>query len=249
MKEKKAFMALTIGIVILTAFLVAVGSVGIYGISNNNHAVDSFYYQNVAATNAIREISEILHNQLAKQRDYVVFAGDSVKIQEVHNELIDLEKAIAHQFTLYEGTIMDMTEEQDYFNAKSLYLNEFSEVKEDIQQAALIGFEAGFNELTAPRTMYVTTEMLSRFEKCKQMNDAWAEEWVYSESDSSTTMIMLMITLIAFSVSIALIMVIVSVIFARKIGKSQSGDTSMSFSDTEKAENISDELKKTIETL
>ena len=136
--------------------------------------------------------------------------------------MIELEREIAQQFSLYESTIMDMTEEQYYFNAKSLYMNEYSAIKEAIQQASMIGFEAGFNELTAPFTLEITNAILNNLSNCWEMNDAWADVSVYSSIHSSRTMMALMSIIIAFSVCVALVLLVVSTIYTRKISKNQS---------------------------
>ena len=91
MKEKRAFAILAVGFVFLAVLMVVVGGAGLYGIASGGSNMDSLYDQNITASRGIRDVHRNLQDQLAIQRELVVYAGNGVKIQALQEELSCLE--------------------------------------------------------------------------------------------------------------------------------------------------------------
>lgn len=217
MKEKRAFAILAVGFVFLAVLMVVVGGAGLYGIASGGSNMDSLYDQNITASRGIRDVHRNLQDQLAIQRELVVYAGNGVKIQALQEELSCLEEEMDWHFSLYESTVFDYAEEQEYFNAKHLYLNEYSDIKTQMRQAGLTGFDEAVHLFADPRAKMVETEMLNYFDYCIAINDEWAEERVYQNSQNAATLMIIITAAMVISAGIAFIFFIVSlVLFIKK---------------------------------
>jgi len=204
MKNLKVSMKLIVSFLIVVVFAIAVGVIGMFGMYSINSADDALYNENVIAISAMGGIREAFQDQRVQLGNYVIYAGDSSEIQGVQNTMVSLQREIESLFAVYEDTIVDSSLEEAYFNAKRLYEGEFAGIKEEVRQASLISFDAGYAALTAPRTQQVMASLVSGFDTAMSNNDQWAYETVENNTNLFQRMLMISVVILVIAVAVAL---------------------------------------------
>ena len=204
MKNLRVSMKLVISFLIIVVLAVAVGVIGMIGMESINSADDALYNENVIALSAMGNIRKILQDEIVQLRSYALDAGDVKMIQEISNTLANLEKEMALYFLEYEGTIINYAAEDEYFTAKTHYLNEFTEVKQRIRDASYVSMEAAYNIIYDPQVADIRDTMVHNFDSVMLVNDLWAKEKVDSNTSLFATMLAAQIIVLAITVIAAL---------------------------------------------
>ena len=204
MRNIKVSMKLIISFLIVVFLAIAVGVIGILGMSEINSADDALYEQNVVALSAMGNIREVLQSQLVQLRSYALNARDTVKIEEIHKTIVALEKDMDALFIEYQGTIIDKAAEYEYYEAKEMYQNAFSDIKRRVEAASLISMEEASRVIYDPQVSEVRNAMVDAFNKSMKYNDLWAREKVDGNTALFKTMLITEIVVLAFTVAIAL---------------------------------------------
>jgi len=204
MKNLKVSYKLIISFLIVVVFAVIVGVIGIIGMDYINRADDALYNDNVIALSAMGDIREALQAQIVQLRSLALNAGNTEKIGNIKNVLSSLEEETEGYFHLYESTITDMSAEAAYFKAKSLYLNEFNDIKNRVREACLISIEATYNVIYDPGVETVRSAMVNGFFESMEQNDKWAYESVNNNTALFNTMLTLSIIILVITVTVAM---------------------------------------------
>jgi len=204
MKNLKVSLKLIISFMIVVVFAIIVGVIGIIGMDNINRADDALYNENVIALSAMGDIREALQAQIVQLRSLALNAGNTAKLNEIRTVLSTLEEDVEGYFALYEGTITDTSAETAYFEAKRLYLNEFSDIKSRIREASLISTEATYNVIYDKSVDVVRTAMVNGFFESMEQNDKWAYESVNNNTALFRTMLTISLIVLAIAVAVAL---------------------------------------------
>jgi len=185
MKNLKVSLKLIIGFMIVVILAIAVGVIGIIGMDSINKADDALYNENVVALSAMGDIREALQAQIVQLRSLALNAGNKAKTQEIKNTIGSLENNMYIYFDLYEGTITDEAAEASYFEAKDIYLNGFTDIKNQIREASQIDTEAVYNIMYDPKVEVIRNTMVNGFYESMEQNDAWALESVNNNTPCS----------------------------------------------------------------
>ena len=258
MKNLKVSMKLVISFSIVLVLAIVVGVVGILGMSSINSAGDDLYNENVIAISAMGGIRENLQRQIVQTRNIVINAGDSDKIRDHQNSIAALEKDIEALFADYEKTIVDPSLEGAYYEAKELYLNDYSAIKARLVEASMQSREAGYEVMFDPQVAQLGATLVNNFDVSMRNNDTWAKETVDDNTALFTSMLIIEFVVLAAAVASALFLTfyISSLIskplnllsaFMKKAGT--SGDLKLSPEDVEligKCAKIKDEMGVTI---
>ena len=204
MKNLKVSMKLILGFMVVVVLAIAVGVVGIIGMDSINRADDALYNENVIALSAMGDIRETLQAQIVQIRTMVLNAGDAVKLQGIKVMLSSLEYDMETYFGIYEGTITDDSLERAYFEARDLYRNEFSDIKQRVYEASQISFEAAYDVIYDPRVQVIRDTMVNAFFDSMEQNDAWALESVNNNTSLFMTMLVTSLTILGFTIAVAL---------------------------------------------
>ncbi|MCL1828358.1 MAG: methyl-accepting chemotaxis protein [Oscillospiraceae bacterium] len=204
MKNMKVSMKLIVSFVIVLVLAIAVGIIGMIGMNSINNADDALYNENVIAISSMGIIRETYARERVTLRNMALYAGDGAKIQENQNTLTTLEKTMAEQFKLYDGTIVDPSVEEAYYNARKIYEDKFTDIKTRVKEASLISFEAAHEALFAPEVSEVANEIMSGFDISMANNERWSKETVDNNTGLFKTMMIIEIAILAAAVIIAL---------------------------------------------
>jgi len=204
MKNLKVSLKLIIGFMIVVVLAVAVGIIGIIGMNSINNADDALYNFNVVALSAMGDIRETLQDQIVQLRNLALTAGDTTKTQNSKGVLDRLEEEMLEFFKLYEKTITDASVEQSYFNAKDLYLNDFSTIKGRIREASLVSTEAVNEIIFDPSIVNIRNSMVNGFNESMMQNDEWALETVNNNTSLFMTMLIASVLILVFTVVVAI---------------------------------------------
>jgi len=258
MKNLKVSMKLIVSFMILTAFAIAAGAIGLVGMNSINKADDTLYYENVLAIAAMGNIRETFQDQRIQLRNYMVHAGNSAKIQEYHNAMLRLEGEIEGYFRDYESTIVDRSKEADYDAAKRLYQNDFSQIKKKIMDGSIIGYDEGYKELYDPHALAVSENIVHHFDEAMLFNEREARAKVDNNTALFMSMLVAAIVLLAATVGVAIFL---ALYISGLIGKpleaisaflsraGSTGDLSLTAEDKElidKYSKVNDEIGHTI---
>jgi len=204
MKNLKVSLKLIIGFMIVVVMAVIVGVIGIAGMNSINNADDDLYNFNVVALSAMGDIRETLQAQIVQIRSFALNAGDAVKIREIKDSLNGLEADMVKYFTIYEGTITDVSVEKTYFEAKKIYENDFSDIKRRVHEASLVSLEAAYEVIYDPQVGVIRGKLVDSFFESMEQNDRWALETVNNNTALFTTMLTVSILILSLTVAVAL---------------------------------------------
>ena len=203
MKNLKVSMKLAVSFIIVVLLALAVGAMGIIGMNSMNNADNALYNQNVVAISAMGEIREVLQEQRVSLRNFVINAGNSSKIREYQNDMTAFDARLEALFTEYEYTVVDESQEEDYFKAKEIYRNDFAQIKNAVREASLQGFDVAYSELYSPNSVETIDVMVAAFTKAMENNDDWAHEAVDNNISLFQTMLIIEAVILAIAVLVS----------------------------------------------
>ena len=205
MKHMKVSLKLIISFMIIAALAIVVGVIGLVGMNSINMAVDDLYDHNVVSISAMGDIRSTLIDQRVTLRNYLLERNHPDKMSDNLKTMQALEKQIEEMFVKYENTITDMSIEDEYFNSKKLYQNDYATIKMDVYNASLKSLEEGYEVLYAPNNTIVINKMVVGFENIMRQNDDWAQKTVLSNFDLFMKMLVIEIVILAVTFVFALV--------------------------------------------
>ncbi|MCL2047013.1 MAG: methyl-accepting chemotaxis protein [Oscillospiraceae bacterium] len=204
MKNLKVSMKLIISFVIVIVLAIAVGAIGIYGMSAINRADEALYHENVVALSAMANIRETLQNQIVLVRNLALHAGDVEKLNEIQNELASLEIEMQEYFKEYEACITDNEAEYAYFEGKNLYLSSFAETKRRVIQASHESLSEARSIIFESHVAETRSRMVEDFDSSMQYNNQWAKDTVNRNDRLFANMRNIQIVVLTLSIAIAM---------------------------------------------
>ena len=204
MKNLKVSSKLLISFTVVVVLAIAVGVIGLFGMSSINGADSALYEENVIALSAMGNIREILQDQLVQIRNIALSDGDIGKMEQHHDTLTLLEQEMTKYLAEYESTMTDAEAEYEYFEAKNTYLADFADAKNRVLEASYESAAAAHEAIFDPKISEIRNSMVSSFDNAMQYNEHWAKEKVDSKSKLYNTMLIAEIAILAFAVIVAL---------------------------------------------
>ena len=206
MKNLKVSMKLIVGFMIMVALAIVVGGIGIFGMYSINKAGGALYDENVIAVGAMGDIRANIAEQDRNLREYALYAGDSVRIQEIQRDIQVLEREMEESVLAYEGTIVDRAAETDYFNARDVYNKAYADLKISVREASLTSREDAVAVLNDPTVVQMAVLLDTAFTNSMNNNDMWAKQKADENNGIFMSMLTLEVVVLVIAVAGALIL-------------------------------------------
>ena len=125
MKNMKVSLKLIIGFLIVTAFVVIVGVVGIIGMNQITTALENMYYNQTATIPTLAKAQEYQQRIRVQVRMVVLNSGDLEAINAVEVDLMDRFEQFEGYYKEYDATIVRPAARVLSDEAWDLYMNSF----------------------------------------------------------------------------------------------------------------------------
>ena len=204
MKNLKVSLKLIISFMSIVILAVAVGVIGIVGMSRLNAADDALFSEHLLAVDTLGELRETIQEERVLLRNYILNAKNTEKIQELNQEMVALEKNAVALFKQYDSTTTPSVSEVNYNSGRKLYEEEFSKIKQTVHQASLESMEDAYEAVFNPEATEIAESMVHYFSDSADDNNGWAQDTVNGNSALFRTMLTIEIVILAVTVIVAL---------------------------------------------
>ncbi len=187
MKNMKVSLKLITSFLIVIVLSVVVAVVGIFGMSTLEKSDTQLYEMNLLSIDALGGLREAYQQQRVALRTFLLVADDPAAIETVMANMTAAEKLYDENMAQYLLTIEDPAEEEGFFTAKSVYENEFAQLKQRVISAVQDGSaDSAFADIMAAAATVAPIE--KGFTESADKND----EWAMNKSADNTAMFKLL---------------------------------------------------------
>jgi len=131
MKNMRVSKKLIVSFSIVIILAVAVGVVGVIGMSSLNDAQAHLYDYNLTAIEAMGNLRELFANERNAMRTIMLHRDDADRVSGVMNGFAEFDRIAAENFAQYRATIEEGVDESAFFAAEEAWLGPYAELKRE----------------------------------------------------------------------------------------------------------------------
>ncbi|MCL2226247.1 MAG: methyl-accepting chemotaxis protein [Oscillospiraceae bacterium] len=258
MKNMKVAKKLIISFLIVIVLAVAIGTIGIIGMSELSGASGLLYDNNLTAIEAMGNLRELFANERNAVRTIMQHQDDPERVRNTLNQFAEFDRIALTNFEIYATTIVDESLEGAFLSARQIWFGDYAALKNNV--FALIN-EGLFDEAYA---MYITdgaqiiAPITAGFEESARINNARAGAAHLAGETLFNRLTIVLVAILAISTVVAMLLafhvskliskpLLVLSEFMHRAGT--TGDISLSALDLQNIEEFSgvkDEIGQTI---
>ena len=258
MKNMRVSKKLIVSFSIVIILAVAVGVVGIFGMSSLNDAQAHLYDYNLTAIEAMGNLRELFANERNAMRTIILHRDDPDRVSSVMSGFAEYDRIAAENFALYRSTIENEADEASFFVAEEAWLGSYAELKRECFALINAGqFDEAYEHYTALGAA-VIAPITEGFAASAAMNNQMAAD---ADAAGEALFISLTILLVVILVGTVIIAFILAFYISGLISKplvllsgfmhkaGSTGDLSLSQADMDvigKFAKVKDEIGQTI---
>lgn len=203
MKNMKVSKKLMISFIIVIAFSMLIGGIGIIGMFLLSNSATRLYNDNLIAIESMGNLRETFNMERNDIRNIFLSQDDPVKVKELVDNFNIYDENVLVYFDTYESSIIDKDDEIAYFTAKEAYLGPFADMKKEMfSYIEKEDFDKAYEAFMGGS--FVIAPIVDGFANSAEQNVKWAKDEDHNTDILSMVFIILLIVIVVIVILVSM---------------------------------------------